>query len=104
MEQENIFCINGMQLDQYQKNIVLDDSDALLVIAGAGSGTTFTILGKIKYLIERLNYKPNDILCISLTNDTVNNLKNKLENLGYKIDVYTFHKLGFKILNNVIKY
>ena len=104
MEQENIFCINGMQLDQYQKNIVLDDSNALLVIAGAGSGKTFTILGKIKYLIERLNYKPNDILCISLTNDTVNNLKNKLENLGYKIDVYTFHKLGFKILNNVNKY
>ena len=97
---ENIFKIGNNCLDIYQKDIVLDNSDALLVVAGAGSGKTFTILGKIKYLIEIRKINPNQILCISLTNDTVKNLKNKLINLGYDIDVYTFHKLGLKILNN----
>ena len=56
-----------------------------MVVAGAGSGKTFTILGKIKYLVNVININENKILCISLTNDTVNNLKNKLIDLGYDI-------------------
>lgn len=100
---DEIFKINGNYLDEDQRNIVLDRSDALLVIAGAGSGKTFTILGKIKYLINKLHYKEKDILCISLTNDTVNNLKEKLLNLGFDINVLTFHKLGLNILKEFNK-
>lgn len=95
---EEIFKIGNNYLDEYQKKIVVDESKALLVVAGAGSGKTFTILGKIKYLIEKLGVNEEKILCISLTNDTVNNLKNKLNDLGYTIDVKTFHKLGLDIL------
>lgn len=94
-----IFKIGEHYLDEYQKEIVLDDSKSLLVVAGAGSGKTFTILGKVKYLIEVLKIKKEEILLLSLTNDTVNNLKNKLNDLGYTdFNVYTFHKLGLNIL------
>ena len=48
--------INGKKLDKYQKKAVKDESDYLLVVAGAGSGKTLTIIGKVKYLIERKNY------------------------------------------------
>lgn len=95
---DEIFKINGNFLDEDQQKIVLDSSKALLVIAGAGSGKTFTILGKVQYLIKRLNFKEKDILCISLTNDTVKNLKDKLLNLSFDITVLTFHKLGLTIL------
>lgn len=93
----DIDTINGIKLDEYQKKIITDDSRHLLVIAGAGSGKTLTIIGKIKYLIEVQKIKPRDILCISFTNETVNNLINKV---GYDIDCFTFHKLALEIIKS----
>ena len=90
------FYFEGRKLDKYQRQVLLDDSDRLLVIAGAGSGKTFTILAKIKYLIENKNIKESEILCLSFTNETVDNLKLKL---SYNIDVLTFHKLALRILH-----
>lgn len=94
--------INGHCLDKYQKKVVTNNSDYLLVVAGAGSGKTLTIIAKVKYLIEVMGYKENEILCLSFTNETVNNLKEKME---YKVDILTFHKLSLNILKeNKIKY
>ena len=89
--------INGYSLDSNQRKIVLNEKSNILVVAGAGSGKTLTIVGKIKYLIEKLNVNPHDILCISFTNEAVNSLKNKL---SLDIDVYTFHKLSLEILKD----
>ena len=89
--------INGYSLDIEQRKIILDKSNSILVVAGAGSGKTLTIVGKIKYLIEKEKVNPEEILCISFTNETVNNLKSKLE---YNIDVFTFHKLSLEILKS----
>ena len=86
----------GKMLDKYQRKVVKDNSDRLLVIAGAGSGKTFTITAKIKYLIEKKGYKENEILCLSFTNEAVDNLKSRL---NYNVDVLTFHKLALRILN-----
>ena len=89
--------VNGKKLDKYQRKVVLDESDRLLVIAGAGSGKTLTIVGKIKYLIEKKKIKENEILCLSFTNESVNNLR---ERVKYNVDVLTFHKLALKILES----
>ena len=88
--------IYGKKLDKYQKKVVLDDSDRLLVIAVAGSGKTLTIEAKIKYLIERKNVKETEILCLSFTNEAVSNLINRIH---YDVDILTFHKLALRILN-----
>lgn len=91
--------ICGYKLDDAQRQIVVTDEEKTLVIAGAGSGKSLTIIGKIKYLIERKNIKQNDILCISFTNEACNSLKNKLKKYyNYDIDVLTFHKLGLNII------
>ena len=87
--------INGHSLDKYQRKVILNNSKYLLVVAGAGSGKTLTIIGKIKYLIERLNINQDSILCLSFTNETVNNLKCKI---NYDVDILTFHKLALQIL------
>lgn len=80
---------------------ILSDALSTLVVAGAGSGKTLTILGKIKYLIEYKDIKEDEILCISFTNETVKSLKNKTEEMGYNLNIFTFHKLGLSILENV---
>lgn len=70
-----------------------------MVVAGAGSGKTLTILGKIKYLLESKECSQEEILCISFTNKSCDSLSEKLKNIGYSIDVLTFHKLGLKVLD-----
>ena len=52
--QDNIFDnINGYSLDLKQRQIIIDETENVLAVAGAGSGKTLTIVGKIKYFIER---------------------------------------------------
>lgn len=93
--------IGGFPLDLNQRMAVLKDEDNSLVIAGAGSGKSLTIIGKIHYLIQKQYIKENDILCISFTNEATKSLKQKLKKLyGYNIDVMTFHKLGLEIIKN----
>lgn len=70
-----------------------------LVIAGAGSGKTSTIIGKVDYLIKNNLYKRDEILIISFTNESVNSIKEKLK---HKVDVSTFHKLALNILKDNI--
>ena len=91
--------INSYPLDEKQRKVITSNQKYILVSAGAGSGKTLTIIGKIRYLIEIQKLKESEILCISFTNESTNNLKNKLkENYNYNIPCYTFHKLGLEIL------
>ena len=68
-----------------------------LVVAGAGSGKTFTIVNKIKYLLDNNIYKENELLVISFTNESVNDLKRKID---YNLDIMTFHKLAINLISN----
>ena len=97
----SLFTINGYNLDDTQVAAIKSKEKSTLVVAGAGSGKTLTILGKIRYLIENEHIKETEILCISFTNETVKSLKNKTIEMGYNLDIYTFHKLGLSILGNV---
>ena len=88
--------IDGKKPDIYQEQAIKEERNTLL-IAAAGSGKTFTILGKINYLVNTLNIKEEEILLISFTNKSVNDLKEKIK---IKADIFTFHKLAMAILKN----
>ena len=95
---KEVIC--GYYLDSQQRNIVMDESKNLLVVAGAGSGKTLTIMGKIYYLVKYKNINPSEILCISFTKASSSNLKEKIKReFNYNIPVYTFHKLALEIFN-----
>lgn len=89
--------VNNYKLDKNQSEAIYTDEVNTLVLAGAGSGKTLTIEGKINYLIEEKNIKEDEILCLSFTNDSVNDLKRRVK---YNIDIYTFHKLALEIIND----
>src|SRR5690606_40711951 len=57
----------------------LTDEHSNLIIAGAGSGKTLTILGKVEYLIKHKNVQPNEILLLSFTQKTVSELNRSEE-------------------------
>ena len=94
--------IFGVNLDEAQMEAIKDDAKTVIISASAGSGKTQTILGKVKYLLEEKNISEKEILCISLTNETVNNLKVKLKKMNYKVDVMTFHKLGLSLMDEKV--
>ena len=54
--------IDGKSLDYQQRKAVVVDEDNNLVLAGAGSGKTLTISGKVKYLVETKGINPQEIL------------------------------------------
>ncbi|SDS97996.1 UvrD-helicase domain-containing protein [Winogradskyella sediminis] len=90
--------IEGKQLDDQQRTAVLTDEYSNLIIAGAGSGKTLTIIAKVKYLIEQKEVNPEHILLLSFTKKTVAELNERLTNMGLRSKVSTFHKLGYDII------
>lgn len=90
---------DGKSLDSNQREAIIRDEDNSLVIAGAGCGKTTTIMGKVKYLTERLAVPPEQILLISFTKKSANDLVKKVNTEG--ITASTFHKLGLEIIKSV---
>lgn len=93
-----------INLDKEQRKVVLNDSDAALVVAGAGAGKTTTMAAKVKYLVEKQNVNPDEIIVISFTNKAVDELKDKIQKqLGIPAKVTTFHSFGNEIIRNSIQ-
>ena len=88
--------IEGRKLDIQQRTAVISDEDNNLVIAGAGSGKTTTIVGKVNYIIDRYNVSPGEILLISFTNKSASTLAKRINIEG--IEAKTFHKFGKDII------
>ncbi len=88
--------MHNITLDKYQLKAVKTKRKNVLVLAGAGSGKSLTIIKRIQYLIHTLKVDPKTILCISFTNAAVNSLKKDLSEKN--VDVMTFHKLALKIV------
>ncbi|MFS1518532.1 ATP-dependent helicase [Bacillus sp. SCS-151] len=91
-----------LKFNDQQLQAINFNKGACAVIAGAGSGKSTVLLNRIKNLIEVHNVNQNDILTISFTRNTVNELKGKLKKMGYiDVNVGTFHSTCGKILTDV---
>ena len=78
--------------------------DNTLVIAGAGAGKTTTVAAKVKYLVDKKEIEPKDILVISFTNKAVDELKERInQKLGIPCKISTFHRVGFDLIINSFK-
>lgn len=100
MEAEKLLSdIDGKSLDNQQRVAVVTDEDSNLVLAGAGSGKTLTIAGKVKYLVEHKGVKPEEILLISYTKKSALEMTERIEHrLHLPVSVKTFHALGLEII------
>lgn len=91
--------VEGKELDDKQVNAIVRDVPNQLILAGAGSGKTTMIVAKIKYLLKTEAFKSDELLVLSFTNASSEELKKRLyDELKVEIPVYTFHKFGLEII------
>lgn len=91
--------IEGRPLDQQQMGCIVKDAPNHLVVAGAGTGKTTTILGKVKYLLATEACRADEILVLSFTNAAASEMNARLaKETNLDIRVSTFHKLGLDII------
>ena len=94
--------VEDKKLDKQQMKCIIKDSHNNLVIAGAGTGKTTTIVGKVKYLLKTQECNPEDILVLSFTNASASEMKERIaKETGADITACTFHKLGLSIITKV---
>ena len=65
-------------LNENQTQAVVSEEKRLLVLAGAGSGKTKTLLQKIVYLIEEKEISPSNILAITFAKNAANEMIDRL--------------------------
>ena len=91
--------VEGRKLDRQQMLAIIKESHNHLIIAGAGTGKTTTVVGKIKYLLKSGKCRPEDILVLSFTNASASEMSERIaKETGCKIAASTFHKLGLNII------
>ena len=92
-----------MELTNYssnQKKAIEHGAGPLMVLAGPGSGKTFVITHRIKYLIEGPGINPAHILVVTFSRAAAKEMKDRFEKLCKKSPVTfgTFHSVFFNLL------
>ena len=73
-------------LNKSQYDAVIAKSGPLLILAGAGSGKTRTLIYKVAWLILK-GVNPNKILLVTFTNKAAQEMKKRSRKiLGLKVD------------------
>ncbi len=89
-------------LNEPQRQAVVHEGSALLVVAGAGSGKTRVLTRRIAYLLANRNVSPGEILAITFTNKAAGEMRERVEHIigpaARGMWVSTFHSACVRIL------
>jgi hypothetical protein len=104
---KKIYCNNGkstMFSDEMNKIINNVDSDdkLLLIDSTAGTGKTTTICSIVGYLMDYCNVKSYEIMIVTYTKNTSQNMKFKLKQYTYDefILLGTMHHIAYQFIKN----
>lgn len=82
-----------------QRRAVLVDEDHNLMVAGAGTGKTATLVARIAWKVEKEQVPPGQILAMAYNAAAAKELSQRLEAMGIEgVTVSTFHALGLRLL------
>jgi DNA helicase-4 len=92
-------------LTSEQKKAILVDEANILVVAGAGTGKTSTVLGKAGYLLKKGLAKPNEILLLSFNKDVKLELEKRIKKskMPAELEPKTYHSFGLRVIAHATK-
>lgn len=94
---ENI--LQGLNASQLEA--VTSTEGFIRVIAGAGSGKTRALARRFAYLVNEIGILPGNILCVTFTNKSANEMRQRIHNLTGDNDtgyISTFHSFCVYVL------
>ena len=88
-----------ISLSQEQVMAATSHAKETLVVAGAGSGKTFVLVGRAQYLVNSARTTDDKILMLAYNKDAAEELSRRTKASGIRVTAQTFHAFG----NSVIK-
>ena len=89
-------------LNDAQREAVTAPSQAMLILAGAGSGKTRVLVHRIVWQIQVNGLSPQSILAVTFTNKAANEMRGRVENLldssASSMWIGTFHGIAHRLL------
>ncbi|MCK5071838.1 MAG: UvrD-helicase domain-containing protein [Bacteriovoracaceae bacterium] len=95
-------------LNKAQREVVYDSDGPVMVLAGAGSGKTRTLVSRVTYLLEEKNISPFRILALTFSNKAAREMKERVAcevdlDIG-TLQMTTFHSFCARLLRSEIGY
>ena len=90
-------------LTNEQAEAVATDEDVTLVLAGAGTGKTSVVVGKVIHLVRDQGVSPDDILVLAFNRKAAAEIADRLPGQLSKAHVRTFHGFGRRVIADVEK-
>ena len=85
-------------LTDEQAEAIATNEEATLVLAGAGTGKTSVIVGKVAHLVRNMDVPPEEILVIAYNRKAAQEVRERLYEDLRGAAVFTFHALGRRII------
>ena len=97
--------VNLDGLNPVQKQAVLQTDGPVMILAGAGSGKTKTLVTRITYLLDQKNCSPHQLLALTFSNKAAREMRERIahELTGLDIgslQITTFHAFCAKLLRS----
>ena len=90
------------QLNLEQRAAVLRTEGPVLILAGAGSGKTRTLIYRIAHLVRDAGVDPARIAAVTFTNRAAEEMRERVRDFASdearRVTISTFHSLGVRIL------
>lgn len=101
------------EANKEQRFAISTTEGPLLIIAGPGTGKTYTLVKRIVYLITECNVRPEEIMVAAFTEkaakELITRITNELLSIGISVNlnemyIGTFHSICLRILKEYLEY